>query len=147
MGKNKQKRTPHKHKITRNRTIGPRRNNRAIYLNRAAPALKKIKNRRNQEILKRLGPVYDRVQQRGSGLASDLAKTGLELGSKALNSEFGRRLISKGIDSIPSIFKFGAKKVKNRNIKKALESEIADMVVNEAQSRARKKYDSTNLFG
>ena len=94
-------------KITRNRTIGPRRNNRAISLNRAAPALKKIKNRRNQEILKRLGPVYDRVQQRGSGLASDLAKTGLELGSKALSSEFGRRLINKGIDSIPSIFKFG----------------------------------------
>ena len=147
MGKNKQKRTPHKHKITRNRTIGPRRNNRAIYLNRAAPALKKIKNRRNQEILKRLGPVYDRVQQRGSGLASDLAKTGLELGSKALSSEFGRRLINKGIDSTPSIFKFGAKRVKNKNIKKVLESEIADMVVNEAQSRARKKYDSTNLFG
>ena len=99
--------------MTRNRTIGPRRNNRAIYLNQVAPALKKIKNRRrNQEILKRLGPVFNRVQQRGSGLASDLAKTGVELGSKALSSEFGRRLINKGIDSIPSIFKFGAKKVK-----------------------------------
>ena len=132
--------------MTRNRTIGPRRNNRTIYLNQEAPALKKIKNRRrNQEILKRLGPVFNRVQQRGSGLASDLVKTGVELGSKALSSEFGRRLINKGIDSIPIIFKFGAKKVKN-NIKKALESEIADMVVNEAQNRARKKYDSTNLF-
>ena len=133
-------------KITRNRTIGPRRNNRAIYLNQAAPALKKIRNRRNREVLKRLGPVYDRLQQRGSGLASDLAKTGLELGSRALSSRFGRNLINKGIDSIPSIFKFSAKMVKNKNIKRALESEIADMVVNEAQSRARKKYDSTNLF-
>ena len=28
-------------KVTRNRKIGPRRNNRAIYLNQAAPALKK----------------------------------------------------------------------------------------------------------
>ena len=134
-------------KITRNRTIGPRRNNRAIYLNRAAPALKKIRKRKNQEVLKRLGPVYERVQQKGNGLASDLAKTGLELGSKALGSEFGRKLINKGIDSIPSLFRFGAKKVKNKNIKRALESEIPDMVVNEAQSRARKKYDSTNLFG
>ena len=89
-------------KVTRNR-------NRVIYLNQAVPALKKIKNKRNQEILKRLEPVYDRLQQqqKGSGLASDLAKTGLELGSKALSSEFGRRLINKGIDSIPSIFKFG----------------------------------------
>ena len=108
--------------------------------------MKKIRKRKNQEVLKRLGPVYDRVQQRGSGLASDLAKTGLEIGSKASGSEFGRKLINKGIDSIPSLFRFGDKKVKNKNIKRALESEIADMVVNEAQSRARKKYDSTNLF-
>ena len=116
-------------------------------MNRAAPALKKIRKRKNQEVLKRLGPVYNRLQQRGSSLASDLAKTGLELGSRALSSEFGRKLINKGIDSIPSIFTFDAKNVKNKNIKRALESEIADMVVNEAQSRARKKYDSTNLFG
>ena len=53
-------------KVTRNRKIGPRRNNRAIYLNQAAPALKKIKKRRNKEVLKRLGPVYDRLQQRGA---------------------------------------------------------------------------------
>ena len=79
-------------------------------------------------------------------MASDLANTGLELGSRALGSEFGRNLINKGIDSMTSIFKFGAKKVKNKNIKRALESEIADMVLNEAQNRARKKYDSTNLF-
>ena len=98
-------------------------------------------------MLNRLGPVYDRLQQSGSGLASDLAKTSLELGSKALSSEFGKKLINKGIDSIPSIFKFGAKKVKNINIKRALESEIADIVVNEAQGRARKKYNSANLFG
>ena len=109
--------------------------------------LKKIRNRRNREVLKRLRPVYDRLQQRGSGLASDLAITGLELGSRALSLEFGKKLINKGIDSIPSILKFGAKKVKNKNSKRVLESEIADMVVNEAQSRARKKCDSTNLFG
>ena len=134
-------------KVTRNRTIGPRRNNKVIYLNQAAAAFKKIQKRRKRDALNRVGPVYDRLQQRGSGLASDLAKTGLELGSKALSSVFGKKLINKGIESIPSIFKFGAKKVKNKNIKRALESEIADMVVNEAQGRARKKYNSTNLFG
>ena len=133
--------------MTRNRTIGPRRNNRAIYLNQAAPALKKIQRRRKKEVIRRLRPVYDRMQQRGSRLASNIARAGLELGSKALGSEFGKKLINKGIDSIPNIFKFGASKVNNKNIKKALESEIPDMVVNEAQGRARKKYNSADLFG
>ena len=78
-------------------------------------------------------------------MGSDLLKAGLDLGSKALGSELGKRLINK--DNIPNLLKFGASKVKNKNVKKALESEIADMVVNEAQGRARKKYNSTNLFG
>ena len=133
-------------KVTRNRAIGPRRNNRAIYLKQAAPAFRKIQKKRKQEVVDRLRPDYDRVQV-GSGLASDLAKASLELGSKALGSEFGKKLINKGIDNIPNIFKFGAKKVKNKNIKRALGSEIADMVVNEAQGRARKKYNSSDFFG
>ena len=130
-------------RVNRRRTIGPRRNNRMIYLNQAAPALRKIRKRKQQDILDRLGPVYDRVQG-GRGLASNLAKAGLELGSKALGSEFGRRLINKGIDNIPNIFKFGASKIKNKNVRRAIQSDIADMVVKEAQNRARNKYD--NLF-
>ena len=130
-------------RVNRRRTIGPRRNNRMIYLNQAAPALRKIRKRKQQDILDRLGPVYDRVQG-GRGLASNLAKAGLELGSKALGSEVGRRLINKGIDNIPNIFKFGASKIKNKNVRRAIQSDIADMVVKEAQNRARNKYD--NLF-
>ena len=130
-------------RVNRRRTIGPRRNNRMIYLNQAAPALRKIRKRKQQDILDRLGPVYDRVQG-GRGLASNLAKAGLELGSKALGSEFGRRLINKGIDNIPNIFKFGASKIKKKNVRRAIQSDIADMVVKEAQNRARNKYD--NLF-
>ena len=34
-------------KVKKQRTIGPRRNNRMIYLNLAAPAFRKIKSRRN----------------------------------------------------------------------------------------------------
>ena len=102
-------------RVKRQRTIGPRRNNRMIYLNQAAPALRRIKRRRKKEVINRLGPVYDRVQgQSGRGLASNLAKTGLELGSKALGSEFGKKLINKGIDSIPNIFKFGASKIRKK---------------------------------
>ena len=74
-------------------------------------------------------------------------KAGFDLGSKDISSEFGKKLINKGIDNIPNLFKFGASKITNKNVKRALNSEIANLVVNEAQGRARKKYNSTNLFG
>ena len=127
-------------KVTRNRTISHRRNKRQIYFNLARAALKKIRKKRREAIINRLGPVCNRVNnQTGSGLGSNLVK--------AISSEFGKKLINKGIDNIPNLFKFGASKIKNKNVKQALNSEIADLVVNEAQRRARKKYNSTNLFG
>ena len=95
------KQLPMNIKVTRNRTIGVRRNNRRILLNQAAPAFKKIKAK--QKI----------SRQSGKGLASNLAKVGLELRLKALSSEFGKKLINKSIDNIPNIFKFGASKIKN----------------------------------
>ena len=121
--------------VNRQRTIGPRRNNRMIYLNQAAPALKRIKKRR-------LGPVYDRVNESGQGLGLSLVKTGFDLGSRALRSEFGKKLINRGIDNIPSIFKFGISKIKNENVRKAMTSNIANMVVDEVQNRAKNRYSS-----
>ena len=104
-----------------------------IYLNQAAPAFRKRKRKRKQAILNRLNPICDRVNnQTGSGLGSNLVKAGFDLGSKALSSEFGKKLINKGIDNIPNIFKFGVSKIKNKNAQKALNSEIADLIVNEA---------------
>ena len=66
----------------------------------------------------------------------------MELGSRGFSSEFGRKLINKGIDIIPNIFKFGASKLKNKNVRRAMQSEIADMIVQEAQNQAKNKYDS-----
>ena len=124
--------------------IGLRRNNGVILPNQAALAFRKIKIKRKNEILNRLGPVYNRVNQSGRGLASNLAKAGIELGTKALGSEFGKKLINKGIDNIPNIFKFEVSKIKNKNVKRAMRSDFANMVVNEARSRAKNKYE--NLF-
>ena len=121
----------------RQRGIDPRKNNRMIYLNLARPETKKIQKKRRME--RRLA-----VAQSGSGLGSNLLKSGIELGSKAIGSEFGKKLINKGIDSIPNIFKFGVSKIKNKNVKRAMKSDIAKMVVNEAKNRAKSKYD--NLF-
>ena len=75
-----------------------------------------------------------------------MLKTGINLSSKAIGSDIGKKIINKGIDNIPSIFKFGRSKVKNKNIKRALESEIADMIVREVKNKARKRYNSTNLI-
>ena len=116
----------------------------------ARPALKRIKKRRKQEreraALDRLGPIYDRINQSGSRIGSDLLRTGLNLGSRALGSDIGKRIINKGIDNIPNIFKFSRSEVKNQRTKNPLESEIADLVVDEAVNKARKIYDSNNLI-
>ena len=131
-------------KVKRKQAIGPRKNNRMIYLNQAAPALKKIRKKRKNEAIESLMPIYDRINQSGSGLATNLLQKSIELGSKAVGSEFGKRLINKGIDNIPNIFKFGVSKINNKNMKRAMESEIANMVVHEAVNRAKNKYE--NLF-
>ena len=129
-------------KINRVKTIGARRNNRRIYFNLARDSFRKIKRKRKEAARQPL------LQQSGQGgLGSEFFKTGLKLGSKVLGSEIGKKVINKGIDNIANIFKFGASKIKNKTINNALNSEIADLVVNEAQGRAIKKYDSTDLFG
>ena len=56
----------------------------------------------------------------------------------------GKKLINKGVDNTPDIFKFGVSKIKNKNIRDALSSDIAEMVAVEAQNRAKNKY--TSLF-
>ena len=119
-------------KVNRVRTIGLRRNNRRIYFNLAREGFRKIKQKR-------------KAQQSGKGLGSNLIKAGFDLGSKALGSEIGKKLINKGIDNIPNIFKFSASKIKNKTLNRALNSEIADLVVNEAQNRVRKKIQQYRL--
>ena len=81
-----------------------------ICFNLAAPGFRKRK--RKQAILNRLIPVYDKVNQSGKGLGSTLFKAGINLGSKAIGSEFGKKIINKGIDNISNMFKFVVSKIK-----------------------------------
>ena len=64
--------------------------------------------------------------------------------SQVLNSAVGRKIINKGIDNIPNMFKYGVTKIKNKNVKRALNSDIANIVVDEAQNKVRKT--SGSLF-
>ena len=75
-------------------------------------------------------------KQLGKGIGENLAKLGFEMESRAINSSLGKKLINKGVDSIASIFKYGVSKIKNKNIKRALDSEVADMVVEETQKES-----------
>ena len=90
-----------------------------------------------QTIILRKRNAYNRVNQLGKGIGRNLIKPGFDLGSKAIGSEFGKKIINKGIDNIPNIFKFGVSKIKNKNVKNILSSDIADMVVDETQNRAK----------
>ena len=69
---------------------------------------------------------------------STLLKTGVSLRSRAINSTIREKLIDKGINSIPNIFRFGRKKLKNKKLKKILKSDVADLVVNETQKSQAK---------
>ena len=64
------------------------------------------------------------------------------MGSKAINSSLGKKLINKGVYNIPNILKYGVSKIKDKNLKKAMSSGIASMVVDEAQNKISNKVDS-----
>ena len=74
-------------------------------------------------------------RQSGKSMASNLAKTELTMGSNVVDSSFRKKLMDKGIDNIPNIFKYGVSKMKNKNIKRAMNSDVANMVLDEAQNK------------
>ena len=71
-----------------------------------------------------------------------LPKRGINIGAKALNSVLGKKLMDEGIKDTPELCKFGTSKIKNKNLKRALESDIANYAVKKAKKKAVK-----NLFG
>ena len=64
------------------------------------------------------------------------------MGSKAINSSLGKKLITKGVDNIPNIFKYVVSIIKNKNLKKAMSSDIASMVVDDDQNKISNKFVS-----
>ena len=79
------------------------------------------------------------------GLVGDLAKLGIRMGSKAINSAFGKKIIDEGIKQVPNLYKYGTYKIKNKNVRKVFDFSLANYTVTEAQNKA--KNNITNLFG
>ena len=64
---------------------------------------------------------------------------------KSINSAFGKKIIDEGIKQVPNLYKYEISKIKNKNVRKVLDSDIAIYAVTEAQNRAENNI--TNLFG
>ena len=65
-------------------------------------------------------------------------KKGLGVGVKTLNSDIGKKLVDEGIKHAPELYRVGTSKIKNKNVKRALESEVANYIVQEAQKKQQK---------
>ena len=70
----------------------------------------------------------------------NLFKRGISASTPALGSNLGKQLIDEGIKPAPDLYRYGISKIKNKNVRKALD--VANYIVKETQKR-----DLNNLFG
>ena len=70
---------------------------------------------------------------------NDLFKKGLDVGSRALTSEIGQKLLEEGIKHAPELYEIGTSKIKNNNLKKILESDVTNYIVEETCKKAKNK--------
>ena len=77
-----------------------------------------------------------RCVQTGRGIVVDLAKLGITMGSKAINSVLGKKLIDKGIEQVSNLYRYETSKIKNTNIQQALNSDIVNYA---GRNRTRQK--------
>ena len=76
----------------------------------------------------------------------------LDVGLRAITSEIRKKLIDEVIKHAPELYEIDTSKIKNKNLKKSLESDVANYIVEKTQKKAKnksktKKIDINNLFG
>ena len=127
--------------MSRARTIGPRNRRKTKRKVRFA-----LTNTPTQDRARRIKKKKEELRraQTGKGLAGNLANLGISMGSKAINSVLGKEIIDKGIENIPNLFRYGASKIKSKNVQRAFNSNIVNYVVEETQNKAKNKL--SNLF-
>ena len=99
--------------MSRTRTIGPRNRRKTKKKVRFA-----LTNTPTQDRVRRIKKKKEELRraQTGKGLAGNLANLGISMGSKAINSVLGKEIIDKGIENIPNLFRYGASKIKSKNV-------------------------------
>lgn len=114
--------------IRRRRTIGLR--NRRV---RRIPAWINLANtptqKRAKRIIKKYRNLNRKKKQSGESILGNLAKwrgdlgaktlfkRGVRIGSKALSSEIGKRLVDEGIKHVPELYRLGTSTIKNKKLK------------------------------
>ena len=58
---------------------------------------------------------------------------------KAINSNLGKLAISQGLAHVPKLYDIGTSKIKNKKIKKLLQSDIAKVLLNDGIDKAYSK--------
>ena len=91
---------------------------------------------RRMKKAKKGGSLFGELVKWGAKLgAKTLFKRGISAGSKALSSEIRKKLIDEGIKHAADIYRFGTSKMRNKDLKRALESDAANYIVQEAQKK------------
>ena len=129
-------------RVTKTRTIGLR--NKRKTRTKKKRVRFNLTNTPTQDRARKIRKKYKRMQS-GRGLASTIAILGIKMSFKAINLVLGKTLIDKGIENIPNLVMYGLSKIKNKNVQRALNSDIANYVVEETQNKAKNRVN--DLFG
>ena len=86
-------------RVTRTRTIGPRK--RRVRKKRMRFSLANTPTQDRARRIKRYRRQW--LAQAGRGLVRDLAKLGIIMGAKAINSAFGKKIIDERINQVPNL--------------------------------------------
>ena len=68
----------------------------------------------------------------------DVAKA---IASNPYAQEIGKRMLTKGINYLPTLFKRGTNRIKNRHLRNIAQSDIAEDIVNRGTRRLLKHSD------
>ena len=81
--------------------------------------------------------------------AKNLFKKGLDVGSRAITSEIGKKQIDKVIKHTPELYKIATSKIKYKNLKKVLNLTLLTTLWRKRAKKQKKqtKTDANNFFG
>ena len=71
-------------------------------------------------------------------LISEAVTKGISMGSRAIKSNLGKKLIDERIKHAPDLYWYGKERVTNKTLKKVLESDVQNYVAEKVEE---------NLFG
>ena len=66
-------------------------------------------------------------------LTSGAVTKGISIGSRAIKSDLGKKLIDESIKHAPDLYRYGKERVTNKTLKKVLESDVANYIAEKVE--------------